>query len=179
MLREFFYLWKALRYPRKSWKTLELRTSFFHIWRFDRTRAPTRRPTPDPPHSRAHNTPISSYQLPCAPFPCSRVTLCFRRSGVSGSYIRTAAAGTSSLVSFPPSKVQASFAALRHTCMYNVYTCTCWLSRCRNVLYSLYEYLKFCYDTSRASRARGMHRETLSNEHRCGFFRKRVTICDI
>lgn len=92
----------------------------------------------------------------------SRVTLCFRRSGVSGSYIRAAAAGTSSLASFPSSKVQASFAALRHICMYNVYTCTCWLSRCRNVLYSLYEYLKFCSDTSRTSRRREVNRKTAS-----------------
>lgn len=45
-------------------------------------------PTPDLPRSQVHNIPISSYQLPYAPFLCSRVTLCFRRSGVSGSYIR-------------------------------------------------------------------------------------------
>jgi len=74
------------------------------------------------------------------------------------------------LVSFPPSKVQASFAALRHICMYNVYTC--WLSRCRNVLYSLYEYLKFCSDTSRVSRKREtcLSSGAISNEHHCNFF---------
>jgi len=101
---QIFLPLKSVALPEKKLKnTRTVEPTFFTYG--DSTRAPTRQFIPNPPLARECNTPISSYQLPRAPFPCSRVTLCFRRSGISGSYIRAAAAGTSTLSSlFPRAK---------------------------------------------------------------------------
>jgi len=92
----------------------------------------------------------------------SRATLCFRRSGVSGVRSR-GAPGESKLVSFPRAKFRRVSTALRRICRYT-YTCVRARCRCRNASHSLYEYLKFRDDTSRA-RARvhgGARRENIS-----------------
>lgn len=182
MLREIFPPLKNIALPEKKLENTGTVDRLFFLRMEIRPNSSANSTTPPPIHpcSRAQQLRFLLANYLASRF--SRVTLCFRRSGVSGSYIRAAAAGTSSLASFPSSKVQASFAALRHICMYNVYTCTCWLSRCRNVLYSLYEYLKFCSDTSRASRTREIHREmrlrmALSNDR--DFSRESQMIRDI
>lgn len=92
--------------------------------------------TPIHPPSRGMTRalpPISSHQLPYAPFPCSRATLCFRRSGVSGAYIHTQQPPREQPRLFSPYKVQASFAALRRICMH-MYTCTCSLSLSKRIV---------------------------------------------
>jgi len=93
---------------------------------------------------------ISSRRLPAAPFPRSRER---RYVSVEAEFpaARTLAGrfGGEQARLFPPSKVQASFHRV------TTYTCVRARCRCRNASRTLYEYLKFRDDTSRA-RARAM-----------------------
>lgn len=186
MFHEFFYHWKTLHYLRKSWKTLKLRPAFFTYGDSTKqTWAPTRQLTPEPPYLRVQHTPISSYQLPCAPFLRSRVTLCFRRSGVSGSYIRAAAAGTSTASSlFPRAKFKQVL--LR----YDISACTTYIHVRAGCRLAVEMYCTVCTSTwsfaamylARRVQARYIGRliigTALSNK-RIATFSVKLMICDI